>query len=130
MGVEFEISGVETLRVKESDRIEALINEMKKCGYTIQCTMHNVQCTIHNSQCTLCNALLEEQVPRIETYNDHRVAMAMAVVGLVMDIEIENPEVVCKSYLRFWGEYKKLRNVELGMRNYDCIYKIINKRGE
>ena len=130
LGVEFEISGVETLSVKECDRIEALINEMKKCGYTIQCTMHNVQCTIHNSQCTLCNALLEEQVPRIETYNDHRVAMAMAVVGLVMDIEIENPEVVCKSYLRFWGEYKKLRNVELGMRNYDCIYKIINKRGE
>ena len=127
LGVEFEISGVETLRVKESDRIEALINEMKKCGYSIQCTMHNSQCTIRNSQCTFHNVLLEGQVPRIETYNDHRVAMAMAVVGLEMDIEIENPEVVYKSYLRFWEEYKKLRNVELGMRNYDCIYKIINK---
>ena len=41
LGVEFEISGVETLRVKESDRIEALINEMQKCGFLIQCTMHN-----------------------------------------------------------------------------------------
>ena len=69
-------------------------------------------------------------MPRIETYNDHRVAMAMAVVGLVMDIEIENPEVVYKSYPGFWEEYKKMRNVELGMRNYDCIYKIINKRSE
>ncbi len=117
LGVEFEISGVETLRVKESDRIEALITEMKKCGYSIQCTMHNAQCTIRNSQCTIHNVLLEGQVPRIETYNDHRVAMAMAVVGLVMDIEIENPEVVCKSYPGFWEEYKKMRNVELGMRN-------------
>jgi 3-phosphoshikimate 1-carboxyvinyltransferase len=41
LGVDFEISGVETLRVKESDRIEALITEMRKCGYIIQCTMHN-----------------------------------------------------------------------------------------
>ncbi|MBO5345480.1 MAG: hypothetical protein J6A44_01065 [Paludibacteraceae bacterium] len=41
LGVEFEIRGVETLKVKESDRIEALITEMRKCGYLIQCTMHN-----------------------------------------------------------------------------------------
>jgi 3-phosphoshikimate 1-carboxyvinyltransferase len=46
LGVDFEISGVETLRVKESDRIEALINEMRKCGYPIQCIMHNAQCVI------------------------------------------------------------------------------------
>ena len=69
-------------------------------------------------------------MPRIETYNDHRVAMAMAIVGLVMDIEIENPDVANKSYPGFWEEYKKMRHVGLGMRNYDCIYKIINKRGE
>ena len=137
LGVEFEISGVETLRVKESDRIEALINEMGKCGYEI---IHNSQFTIHNLQSLKFNVqrpilssgsnFQSNSVPRIETYNDHRVAMAMAVVGLVMDIEIENPEVVYKSYPGFWEEYKKMRNVELGMRNYDCIYKIINKRSE
>ena len=137
LGVEFEISGVETLRVKESDRIEALINEMGKCGYEI---IHNSQFTIHNLQSSKFNVqrpilssgsnFQSNSVPRIETYNDHRVAMAMAVVGLVMDIEIENPEVVYKSYPGFWEEYKKMRNVELGMRNYDCIYKIINKRSE
>ena len=113
LGVEFEISGVETLRVKESDRIKALINEMRKCGYTIQCTMHNAQCTIfaeqksrqkgvmHNAQCA--------DLVKIETYDDHRVAMAMAVVGLVMDIEIENPKVVNKSYPRFWEEMRKIK---------------------
>ena len=137
LGVEFEISGVESLRVKESDRIEALINEMGKCGYEI---IHNSQFTIHNLQSLKFNVqrpilssgsnFQSNSVPRIETYNDHRVAMAMAVVGLVMDIEIENPEVVYKSYPGFWEEYKKMRNVELGMRNYDCIYKIINKRSE
>ena len=140
LGVKFEISGVETLRVKESDRIEALISEMRKCGYTIQCTMHNARCTIHNAQYTILspsaqrplvhNVLLEEQVPKIKTYNDHRVAMAMAVVGLEMDVEIENPEVVNKSYPDFWREFNRMRNVELGMRNYDSIYKIINRRGK
>jgi 3-phosphoshikimate 1-carboxyvinyltransferase len=114
LGVEFEISGVETLRVKESDRIEALINEMRKCGYTIQCTMHNAQCTIFAEQKSqpegvIHNLQLNEQVPLIKTYNDHRVAMAMAVVGLVMDVEIENPEVVNKSYPGFWEEMKKIK---------------------
>ena len=146
LGVDFEISGVETLRVKESDRIEALITEMRKCGYIIQCTMHNfcdkrgqsnlfglssgakittersnAQFTIHNSQFTIFaeqksqpegvihNLQLNEQVPLIKTYNDHRVAMAMAVVGLVRNIEIENPEVVNKSYPGFWEEMKKIK---------------------
>jgi 3-phosphoshikimate 1-carboxyvinyltransferase len=116
LGVEFEISGVETLRVKESDRIEALINEMRKCGYLIQCIMHNAQCTIfvehelrhkeviHNSQ-------LDGQVPRIKTYNDHRIAMSMAVVGLVREIEIENREVVNKSYPEFWREFDRVKNI-------------------
>ena len=108
LGVEFEISGVETLRVKESDRIEALMTEMRKCGYFIQCTMHNAQCTIHNSQCTIHNSQCDYLV-RIETYNDHRVAMAMAVMGLVRDVEIENPEVVNKSYPTFWEEMRKIK---------------------
>ena len=117
LGVDFEISGIETLRVKESDRIEALITEMEKCGYLIQCTMHNAQCTINNAQLTIYNSqytIYYEQIamqkPLIKTYNDHRVAMAMAVVGLVREIDIENPEVVSKSYPGFWEEFNKIRN--------------------
>ena len=120
LGVDFEISGIETLRVKESDRIEALITEMEKCGYLIQCTMHNAQCTINNAQFTIHNSqytIYDEQIamqkPLIKTYNDHRVAMAMAVVGLVREIDIENPEVVSKSYPGFWEEIRKIKNREL-----------------
>ena len=138
LGVEFEIRGVETLKVKESDRIEALITEMRKCGYLIQCTMHNSQFTIfaisennqacldcraeqksqpkgvmHNSQYTIYDEQIAMQKPLIKTYNDHRVAMAMAVVGLVRDIEIEDPRVVSKSYPRFWEEMRKIKNREL-----------------
>jgi 3-phosphoshikimate 1-carboxyvinyltransferase len=116
LGVEFEISGVETLRVKESDRIEALINEMRKCGYLIQCIMHNAQCTIfveHESRQkeVIHNSQLDGQVPRIKTYNDHRIAMSMAVVGLIREIEIENREVVNKSYPEFWREFDRVKNI-------------------
>jgi 3-phosphoshikimate 1-carboxyvinyltransferase len=116
LGVEFEISGVETLRVKESDRIEALINEMRKCGYLIQCIMHNAQCTIfveHESRQkeVIHNSQLDGQVPRIKTYNDHRIAMSMSVVGLIREIEIENREVVNKSYPEFWREFDRVKNI-------------------
>ena len=57
---------------------------------------------MHNAQCT--------DLVKIETYDDHRVAMAMAVVGLVREIDIENPEVVSKSYPGFWEEFNKIRN--------------------
>jgi 3-phosphoshikimate 1-carboxyvinyltransferase len=59
------------------------------------------KCIMHNAQCT--------DLVKIETYDDHRVAMAMAVVGLVRNIEIENPEVVNKSYPGFWEEMKKIK---------------------
>ena len=110
LGVEFEIRGVETLKVKESDRIEALITEMGKCGYEI---IHNSQFIIHNLKTTMCDVQYVKQKPLIKTYNDHRVAMAMAVVGLVRDIEIEDPRVVSKSYPRFWEEMRKIKNREL-----------------
>jgi len=107
LGVDFEISGIETLRVKESDRIEALITEMRKCGFEI---IHNSQFIIHNLKTTMCDVQYVVQKPLIKTYNDHRVAMAMAVVGLVREIEIEEPEVVSKSYPGFWEEIRKIKN--------------------
>ena len=104
LGVEFEISGVETLRVKESDRIGALINEMRKCGYVLKYDeMDNI--------CWLGERCVLEDRPCIVTYNDHRIAMSMAVVGLVREIEIENREVVNKSYPEFWREFDRVKNI-------------------
>jgi 3-phosphoshikimate 1-carboxyvinyltransferase len=104
LGVEFEISGVETLRVKESDRIGALINEMRKCGYVLKYDEMGRICWL-GERCVL------EDRPCIVTYNDHRIAMSMAVVGLAREIEIENREVVNKSYPEFWREFDRVKNI-------------------
>ena len=102
--VEFEISGVKTLRVKECDRIEALMTEMRKCGYELKYDEIGKICWL-GERCEV------ENVPYINTYNDHRIAMSMAVVGLMREIEIEDPEVVNKSYPSFWSEFDKIKNI-------------------
>ena len=104
LGVEFEISGVKTLRVKESDRIEALMTEMRKCGYVLKYDEIGKICWL-GERCEV------ENVPHINTYNDHRIAMSMAIVGLMREIEIEDPEVVNKSYPSFWSEFDKIKNI-------------------
>ena len=104
LGVEFEISGVKTLRVKESDRIEALMTEMRKCGYELKYDEIGKICWL-GERCEV------ENVAHINTYNDHRIAMSMAVVGLMREIEIEDPEVVNKSYPSFWSEFDKIKNI-------------------
>ena len=104
LGVEFEISGVKTLRVKESDRIEALMTEMRKCGYVLKYDEIGKICWL-GERCEV------ENVPHINTYNDHRIAMSMAVVGLMREIEIEDLEVVNKSYPSFWSEFDKIKNI-------------------
>ena len=103
LGVEFEISGVKTLRVKESDRIGAMMTEMRKCGYALKYDEKGKICWL-GEQCE------GEKVPYINTYNDHRIAMSMSIVGLMREIEIENPEVVNKSYPNFWDEFDKIKN--------------------
>ena len=104
LGVEFEISGVETLKVKECDRIDALMTEMRKCGYVLKYDEMDNICWF-GERCVL------EDRPCIVTYNDHRIAMSMAVVGLVREIEIENREVVNKSYPEFWREFDRVKNI-------------------
>ena len=104
LGVEFEISGVKTLRVKESDRIEALMTEMRKCGYELKYDEIGKICWL-GERCEV------ENVPHINTYKDHRIAMSMAIVGLMREIEIEDPEVVNKSYPSFWSEFDKIKNI-------------------
>ena len=103
LGVEFEISGVKTLRVKESDRIGALMTEMRKCGYALKYDEKGKICWLGER----CEG---EKVPYINTYNDHRIAMSMSIVGLMREIKIENPEVVNKSYPNFWDEFDKIKN--------------------
>lgn len=98
--VELEMTGLESLRLKETDRIAALQTELAKFGATL---------TEETSGTFLVkNATVLEQKTAIQTYHDHRMAMAFAPLALLSEIEIENPEVVKKSYPQFWEELRKI----------------------
>ncbi len=100
----FCISGLHTLRIKETDRVAALETELHKLGYVIK--DKNVDSTIVMSwDGERCE---EEIAPVISTYKDHRMAMAFAPFALKRgSILIDDPAVVSKSYPSFWNDLKK-----------------------
>ncbi|MBL7828874.1 MAG: 3-phosphoshikimate 1-carboxyvinyltransferase [Saprospiraceae bacterium] len=108
-GVEALFSGLETLSIKETDRIAALKTELAKVGVSfskLPARMHsrNPGKTIYHLQ----GKATWTETPQFSTYGDHRMAMAFAALGLLGTIKIENPEVVVKSYTRFWEDLKQL----------------------
>lgn len=101
MGITFNFEGLDNLKIKETDRIAALITEMAKLGYVL--TEPQPGTLSWNGD--RCNA---EQVPVIATYKDHRMAMAFAPASIVLDnIHIDDPAVVSKSYPNYWEDLKK-----------------------
>lgn len=93
-------TGLESLRIKETDRIAALQNELKKLG---------AELTEENGRWLLKPAdHLPEIIPAIATYDDHRMAMAFAPLAALHTIQIENPKVVKKSYPRFWEDIQEM----------------------
>lgn len=97
--ITFRFTGLQTLKIKETDRIAALICEMKKLGYVL----HEAEDSILYWNGERC----ERSYEAIDTYEDHRMAMAFAPACLVMDnICINNPQVVSKSYPRYWDDLK------------------------
>ncbi|MDR1004843.1 MAG: 3-phosphoshikimate 1-carboxyvinyltransferase [Prevotellaceae bacterium] len=94
--VPFRFSGVQSLRIKETDRIEALITELRKLGFVLYIRPDNA--LIWEGE--RCKA---QRHPVIETYKDHRMAMAFAPACLKFpSVVIEDPMVVTKSYSHFW----------------------------
>lgn len=90
---------IATLRVKETDRIAALENELSKLGVTVSST---------NDSLTIVGKPADElhQEVTIDTYNDHRMAMSFAVLQLVLSgITIANPGCVAKTYPQFWDDF-------------------------
>jgi 3-phosphoshikimate 1-carboxyvinyltransferase len=92
-------SGLQSLRIKETDRIAALQNELVKFGVKLE------EISAGNFQLTGAFIMSHQH---IKTYNDHRMAMAFAPLALLGRISIEDAEVVQKSYPNFWDEMKKL----------------------
>lgn len=100
MGVPFHFTGLESLKIKETDRIVALKNEMAKLGFDLE--DRNDSELLWDGRRRALTAEEYDSVA-IDTYEDHRMAMAFAPVALVNgSIRINNPHVVSKSYPRYW----------------------------
>lgn len=102
LGTTFRFTGVETLRIKETDRIDALINEMRKLGFILKAEGDHA--IIWDGR--TCQA---EKHPVIKTYEDHRMAMAFAPAAILYpELVIEEPMVVTKSYPLFWEDLESI----------------------
>ena len=99
LGIGCDLVGLHTLKIKETDRLEALNTELSKLGATIKVTENSLH---------LSPGINFKENCSIPTYNDHRMAMAFAPLALKVPIIIENAEVVSKSYPDFWNDFKNL----------------------
>ena len=93
------LSGLHTLKIKETDRLVALHDELTNLGATISVTDYS----LHLEKSSEINKNIA-----IKTYKDHRMAMAFAPLALVVPIKILNAEVVTKSYQKFWDDMQQI----------------------
>lgn len=100
MDIPFRFSGLQSLKIKETDRMAALIKEMGKLGYVLEESEGSIL-SWEGKRC-------ERSGEAIDTYEDHRMAMAFAPACLALpNIRINNPQVVSKSYPRYWDDLQK-----------------------
>jgi len=99
LGISCHLTGLHTLKIKETDRLVALQNELEKLG---------AQVTVTNDSLTLESSEKINSDIKIKTYQDHRMAMAFAPLALKVPILIEDAEVVSKSYPGFWEDLKAI----------------------
>ena len=99
LGVDCNLIGLHTLKIKETDRLEALKIELEKLGAMISITNDSLELRF--------SGVINQNIS-IDTYNDHRMAMAFAPLGVKVPIVINNSEVVSKSYPGFWEDFKSI----------------------
>ena len=100
LGISCDLSGLHTLKIKETDRLVALQNELTKLGASIRITKDSLFLEARKDDIVSDIA--------IDTYHDHRMAMAFAPLGLNVPIGINDAEVVTKSYPSFWDDLDSL----------------------
>lgn len=99
LGLGCNLTGLHTLKIKETDRLVALENELSKLGAEVQVTEKSLHLQPSRRMVSM---------QRIATYNDHRMAMAFAPMALKTNVIIEDAGVVSKSYPDFWKDLAKL----------------------
>ena len=99
MNIPFHFKGLGSLRIKETDRIEALKTELRKLGYVLE-SRNDAELIWNGERC-------EASMAPIDTYEDHRMAMAFAPLSAVFPgLRINEPQVVSKSYPHFWNDLR------------------------
>ncbi len=98
-GIACNLLGLHTLKIKETDRLVALHDELTNLGATISVTDKSLHLEIASE--------INKNIA-IKTYNDHRMAMAFAPLALLIPIKILNAEVVTKSYQKFWDDMQQI----------------------
>ncbi|MHA7842649.1 MAG: 3-phosphoshikimate 1-carboxyvinyltransferase [Winogradskyella sp.] len=99
LGLECFLKGLHTLKIKETDRLVALKTELEKLGAEV---------TITNESLYLSKSKSIKSNVSVNTYNDHRMAMAFAPLGLKTNLQIKDAEVVSKSYPQFWDDLSSI----------------------
>lgn len=99
LGIGCHLTGLHTLKIKETDRLQALKNELEKLGASV---------SISDDSLTLEPSNTIHPNIKIKTYQDHRMAMAFAPLALKTAVIIEEAEVVSKSYPAFWEDLKNI----------------------
>jgi 3-phosphoshikimate 1-carboxyvinyltransferase len=100
MGIPFHFTGLASLKIKETDRIEALKTELHKLGFVIK-DKNGCELIWDGERC-------EPTMEPIDTYEDHRMAMAFAPAAIKYPgLKINNPQVVSKSYPKFWEDLRE-----------------------
>ena len=101
MNIPFRFTGLQSLKIKETDRIAALKNELRKLGYVIEEENDSIL-TWNGERCE------PDETPVITTYEDHRMAMAFApAIFYCPNMQIADPQVVTKSYPGYWEDLKQ-----------------------
>lgn len=122
--IEGELTGIESLKIKETDRVLALQNELKKIGAELIEIEPDHKYKVTNFSDPAGTPVAGIPVagspvagtpvagaPVIETYDDHRMAMAFAPVAMLRDVIIKEPGVVAKSYPSFWEDLRKITEI-------------------
>jgi 3-phosphoshikimate 1-carboxyvinyltransferase len=100
-GIAFLFSGTQSLKIKETDRIAAMISELKKMGFVLR-ENGSGMLEWDGERC------FPDELPAIDTFDDHRMAMSMAPGSLLFNpLVINDPMVVTKSYPTFWEDLKQ-----------------------
>ena len=105
LGKGCKLTGLHTLKIKETDRLSALKTELEKLGAVISITNDSLELEI-NSDAVFSEA--NNSVCEIDTYQDHRMAMAFAPLALKFPLIINDPMVVTKSFPSFWEDVETM----------------------